>query len=532
MKLMKELSEEMFRNDTFLQNIPSERSRIITQDDLDSKSWQKLNAWVKKVRDQISEHKDFKIKGWTIRDLGASYSERFPCPLSYVEVLTKENGIVRYAVTAFFDGKSILLSYKRLSSSDTVPVSGINLDNGAAWLTNEVRRICLPLLCRKTVVIDRRPLVEARLKANMVWAHEIDPTELAQAIQSTADVGLFLLIHAVGAAISSFLPDTCRFFYYASVICSGTEKTAKLQTDALRKILAAFTFAQGLEAPVGLVPEITVQSQGDLELLQKIPSIPVLVHVDLDAIQKKLTTIMQSAQTDLAVSGQSRYPFGTVPLLVGSELPTEHISLRLTWSALEPIDWDSIDLLRTATADILCKPQCVANCIASAMLHSPLSDRTYPVAQFLIAAKVLDTWLLEGSAAQGALLQRAENIVDQIWNDEEVREKRFATALDMLIDSNTTAKWVAESVKEMEEGQIGFQYAKQDGTRWVAFELKEAFPQLLLQLGLKKEDSSEFRTYLKKLGVLEQSSDKIRGQAQKPSSHVLFAASKLGYEVP
>ena len=398
------------------------------------------------------------------------------------------------------------------------------------WLTNEIRRICLPLLCCKTVVIDRRPLIGRQLKANKVWAHEIEPTELAQAIQSTADVGVFLLIHAVGAAISSFLPDTCRFFYYASVLCSGMEKTAKLQTDALRKILAAFTFAQGLEAPVGLVPEITVQSQSDLELLKKIPSIPVLVHVDLDAMQKKLTTMMQSAQTDLAVSGQSRYPFGTVPLLVGNELPTEHISLRLRWSALEPINWDSIDLLRTATANLFRKPQRVADCIASAMLNSPSGDRTYPAAQFLTAAKVLDTWLLEGSAAQGTFLQQAEGIVCKIWNSEEAREKRFAIALDMLTDPNTTAEWVAESVKGMEEGKIGFQYAKQDGTHWVAFELKEAFPQLLLRLGLKEEDSSEFRTYLKKLGVLEQSSDKIRGQAQKPSSHVLFPASKLGYE--
>lgn len=531
MRKIVEFLEEMFRHDSFAQFVPVERTCVITQDDAGEKGWEEITEWAETVRDRVSDHAEFKVKGWTIRDHGACYCERFPCPLPHVEVLT-EKSIWRYAVTAFFDGKSALLSCKRLSNGDSVPVAGVNLDSGAAWLTNEIRRLCLPMLCRKTVVLDRRPCVKSRLKLNKSWTYEVDPTELAEAIRNAADVVIFLLVHTVEAAITSFIPENFRLFYYPAVVCSGAEQTAKVQTDTLRRILAAFTFIQGLETPTGLVPELAVQSQEDLKLLQSVSSIPVLVHIDLDAMQKKMTTLMQSAQTDLAASGKSRLPLGTVPILVGSELPSEHVSLLFSWGALEPIHWEAIDLLRTATANLLRKPQRVANRIASAIQDMSLADRTYPTAHFLTVSGILDELFLAETSTEGVFLQRAESLVDQIWNNEEAREKRFAAAFDLLQDPNTTAAWIADSAKEMAEGQIGFLYAKQDGTRWVAFELKEAFPQILLQLGLKGQDSVEFRAYLKKLGILESSSEKIRGQAQKPSSHVLFPASKLGYEDP
>lgn len=528
MRKIVEFLEEMFRHDSFAQFVPVERTCVITQDDAGEKGWEEITEWAETVRDRVSDHAEFKVKGWTIRDHGACYCERFPCPLPHVEVLT-EKSIWRYAVTAFFDGKSALLSCKRLSNGDSVPVAGVNLDSGAAWLTNEIRRLCLPMLCRKTVVLDRRPQIKARLKSNKSWIWPIAPDALAEGIRSALDIEIFLMIHTTEVALSSFIPDEVKPFYYAEVACSGVEQTAKLQTETLRKMLAAFTFAQGLEAPIGMVPEITMQAQGDLELLQKVKSVPVLAHVDQDGVQKKLTTLMQSAQSDLAVSGRSRYPFGTVPILVGSALPTDAVSLRLNWPSFEKVDWKSVRILQAAAANILRKPYRLAQNFISAVYAMPVEDRTYSASHFLTVAEALDEMLLKNSGFRGILLQRAEGIVEKIWDDADARDKRFATAAELLMDRQFTEAWIAPSAKEMLEDHLGFRYQKKDGSRWVAFELNTAFPQLMVHLGLRKTESSAFRDYLKNRDFLEVSSQKVRGRDQTtPCAHVLFRAEMLG----
>lgn len=127
MRKIVEFLEEMFRHESFAQSVPVERTCVITQDDAGEKGWEEITEWAETVRDRVSDHAEFKVKGWTIRDHGACYCERFPCPLPHVEVLT-EKSIWRYAVTAFFDGKSALLSCKRLSNGDSVPVAGVNLE--------------------------------------------------------------------------------------------------------------------------------------------------------------------------------------------------------------------------------------------------------------------------------------------------------------------------------------------------------------------------------------------------------------------
>lgn len=523
------LFEIIFCDDAFLQTAPVERILFLDEQDTPDKTWRSLREWAQKVRGRIAEHKQFKLKAWTVRDKGSAFVEWLPCPLPNADVLT-EGGIVRYAATLFFNGKTALISLKRLNASDTVPVSGINLDAGAALLTNEIRRLCLPMISRETVVIDRRHIVKTALKANADNTYPVSPQVAADAIKSLPEIGIFLLVHAVEAAICTFLPDDTRGLYSPAVMLSETVQTASLQVNVLRQLLAEWTFGRGLNAPVGLVPEITLQTQGDLELLQTVSSVPVLAHVDLDALQKKLTTLMQSAQTDLAVSGRSRHPFRTVPLLVGSELPADNVTLRLNWSAYEKIDSKTIAVVKNAMADILHKPSRLARTVTAAVYTMPLGDRTYPAAHFLTVSDVLDAELFVGTPFRGTLNQRAESIVGSIWAAEDAQEKRFAAAVDMLTNRATTDALVAPSVNEMTDKHLGFFYRTQDGQRWAAFELNECFPALMARVGLDAKESKAFREYAKRRGFLVKLSEKIRGREKTPGSHVLFCAEKLGYE--
>ena len=519
----------IFCDDSFLLTAPNERILFLDEQNIPAKAWSLLHEWARDVRKQVAEYKQLKVKGWTVRDRGSSFIEWIPCPLPNVDVVT-ESGIVRYAATLFFNGATGLISLKRLTASDTVPVSGINLDAGAASLTNEIRRLCLPMIARETVVVDRRRVVKDDLKSNAARSYSVSAQSAANAIASLPAVGIFLMVHAVEAAICTFLPDDTRGFYYPSVALSETRRTASLQTDVLRRLSAELTLGRGLNTPVGMTSEITLQTQGDLELLQKVSSVPVLVHVDLDGMQKKLTTLMQAAQIDLAVSGRSRYPFRTVPLLIGSELPADNVTLRLNWPAFEKIGDQNIAAVKAAVAGILCKPCRLARHIAAAVYAMSLEDRTYPAAHFLAVSDAIDAELFDDTPFRGTLNQRAEAIVGAIWDAQDAREKRFAAAVDMLTNRTTTEALVAPSASEMTDKQLGFFYRTEDGQRWAAFELNECFPALMTRVGLKAQESKGFREYLKKRGLLSKLSEKIRGRGKTPCSHVLFYAEKLGYK--
>lgn len=522
------LFEIIFCDDAFLQTAPVERILFLDEQDTPAKTWRSLREWAQETRRRIAEYKQFKLKDWTVRDKGSAFLEWLPCPLPNVNVLT-ESGIVRYAAVMFFNGKTALISLKRLNASDTVPVSGINLDSGAAWLTNEIRRLCLPMIAREMVIIDRRLVVKDALKSNAKRSYFVSSQSAADAIRSLPGIEIFLLVHAVEAAICTFLPDDTRGLYYPAVTLSETAQTASLQTDALRRLLAEWTFGQGLNTPVGMTPEITLQTQSDLDLLQTVSSVPVLAHVDLDAMQKKLTTLMQSAQTDLAVSGRSRYPFRTVPLLIGSELPADNVTLKLNWSAYEKIGSQNIALVKNAMADILRKPSRLAREITAAVYAMSLDDRAYPAAHFLTVSDVLDAELFGDTPFRGTLKQRAEAIIGAIWDAEDAQEKRFAAAIDMLTNRSTTEALVAPYASDMTDKQLGFIYRTQDGQRWVAFDLNEGFPALMSQVGLDAKESKVFREYAKRRGFLVKLSEKIRGREKTPGSHVLFCAEKLGY---
>ena len=121
MEKVNNLIHSLFNPHTFLREVPSSLSRVLTPDDVGGKTWKKLTARAEEVRNRLRSHKKVKVDAWTLRDKGAAYLEMLPCPLGVVQVLTND-AIVRYAVVMFYQEEHILLSVQKLKAGDTVSV--------------------------------------------------------------------------------------------------------------------------------------------------------------------------------------------------------------------------------------------------------------------------------------------------------------------------------------------------------------------------------------------------------------------------
>lgn len=84
MEKVNNLIHSLFNPHTFLREVPSSLSRVLTPDDVGGKTWKKLTARAEEVRNRLRSHKKVKVDAWTLRDKGAAYLEMLPCPLGVV----------------------------------------------------------------------------------------------------------------------------------------------------------------------------------------------------------------------------------------------------------------------------------------------------------------------------------------------------------------------------------------------------------------------------------------------------------------
>ena len=241
MSKINNLLYEMFKPHTFLREAPSGLSRVFTPDDVSKKTWKELTARAKEVRNRLRSHKKIKVDAWALRDKGAAYLEMLPCPLGVVEVRTAD-AIMRYAAVMFCQKKHILLSVQKLKAGDTVSVTGLNLDSGAADLVNLTWRLCQSELAQRTIVIDRRNTIEATLNAKSSQAMLIEPGVTAEDIRRLPPVGIFVLVHCVEAALTPLMKREARGFYYPEIVLSDKEEVAVMQRAELRHLLAEWSF--------------------------------------------------------------------------------------------------------------------------------------------------------------------------------------------------------------------------------------------------------------------------------------------------
>ena len=527
MEKVNNLIHSLFNPHTFLREVPSSLSRVLTPDDVGGKTWKKLTARAEEVRNRLRSHKKVKVDAWTLRDKGAAYLEMLPCPLGVVQVLTND-AIVRYAVVMFYQEEHILLSVQKLKAGDTVSVTGLNLDSGAADLVNLTWRLCQSELAQRTIVIDRKSTIAAVLKERSSQAMLIEPGVTAEDIRRLPPVGIFVLVHCVETALTPLMKREARGFYYPAIVLSDKEDVAVMQRAELRHLLAEWSFVRGCGNPSGLAAEVVIQSEADIRLLQSIKGLPVLARSDSDPQQKKLTTLMQTAQIDLVEADRSPGVLQTVPLLIGTALPADNVALTMEWNTFEHIDRTAVHFLSQALAEKFGRLDAAVARLEQELLPLRLSEHTYPAAHFLAASRAVDHILFDETEWRGTLVEQAEKLVETIDASEDNRLRRYADAATLLQERQQLEPYVAESADDMTEQHLGFLHLDKNGNQWLAFSLDD-FAALIEKFGLLAADSLPFRKYLTELGFMTSASGKARGRDKKSSTHVLLHAEKCGY---
>lgn len=527
MEKVNNLIHSLFNPHTFLREVPSSLSRVLTPDDVGGKTWKKLTARAEEVRNRLRSHKKVKVDAWTLRDKGAAYLEMLPCPLGVVQVLTND-AIVRYAVVMFYQEEHILLSVQKLKAGDTVSVTGLNLDSGAADLVNLTWRLCQSELAQRTIVIDRKSTIAAVLKERSSQAMLIEPGVTAEDIRRLPPVGIFVLVHCVETALTPLMKREARGFYYPAIVLSDKEDVAVMQRAELRHLLAEWSFVRGCGNPSGLAAEVVIQSEADIRLLQSIKGLPVLARSDSDPQQKKLTTLMQTAQIDLVEADRSPGVLQTVPLLIGTALPADNVALTMEWNTFEHIDRTAVHFLSQVLTEKFGRLDAAVARLEQELLPLRLSEHAYPAAHFLAASRAVDHILFDETEWRGTLVEQAEKLVETIDASEDNRLRRYADAATLLQERQQLEPYVAESADDMTEQHLGFLYLDKDGNQWLAFSLDD-FAALIEKFGLLAADSLPFRKYLTELGFMTSASGKARGRDKKSSTHVLLHAEKCGY---
>ena len=527
MEKVNNLIHSLFNPHTFLREVPSSLSRVLTPDDVGGKTWKKLTARAEEVRNRLRSHKKVKVDAWTLRDKGAAYLEMLPCPLGVVQVLTND-AIVRYAVVMFYQEEHILLSVQKLKAGDTVSVTGLNLDSGAADLVNLTWRLCQSELAQRTIVIDRKSTIAAVLKERSSQAMLIEPGVTAEDIRRLPPVGIFVLVHCVETALTPLMKREARGFYYPAIVLSDKEDVAVMQRAELRHLLAEWSFVRGCGNPSGLAAEVVIQSEADIRLLQSIKGLPVLARSDSDPQQKKLTTLMQTAQIDLVEADRSPGVLQTVPLLIGTALPADNVALTMEWNTFEHIDRTAVHFLSQVLTEKFGRLDAAVARLEQELLPLRLSEHTYPAAHFLAASRAVDHILFDETEWRGTLVEQAEKLVETIDASEDNRLRRYAAAATLLQERQQLEPYVAESADDMTEQHLGFLYLDKDGNQWLAFSLDD-FAALIEKFGLLAADSLPFRKYLTELGFMTSASGKARGRDKTSSTPVLLHAEKCGY---
>ena len=527
MEKVNNLIHSLFNPHTFLREVPSSLSRVLTPDDVDGKTWKKLTERAEEVCERLCSHKKLRLQSWTLRDKGTAYLEILPCPIGVVEILT-EDAVVRYAAVMFYQKKHILLSVQKLKAGDTVSVTGLNLDSGAAELVNLTWRLCQSELAQRTIVIDRKSTIAAVLKERSSQAMLIEPGVTAEDIRRLPPVGIFVLVHCVEAALTPLMKREARGFYYPEIVLSDKEDVAVMQRAELRHLLAEWSFVRGCGNPSGLAAEVVIQSEADIRLLQSIKGLPVLARSDSDPQQKKLTTLMQTAQIDLVEADRSPGVLQTVPLLIGTALPADNVALTMEWNTFEHMDRIAVRFLSQVLTEKFGRLDAAVARLEQELLPLRLGEHTYPAAHFLAASRAVDHILFDETEWRGTLLEQAKKLVETIDASEDNRLRRYADAATLLQERQQLEPYVADSADDMTEQHLGFLYLDKDGNQWLAFRLDD-FVALIEKFGLLAADSLPFRKYLTELGFMTSASGKARGRDKKSSTHVLLHAEKCGY---
>ena len=523
-KTVQQLVKKAFVSHAFAFSKPKQVSLLLGRDDLSGKVRKAIKAFARDCREQASDAKSCKANRFSLSDRSDTVLDFLPLPTPTVEVLTDE-GIVRYAGSLLLWPDHLLLSLQQVQTGkNSDALAGINLSGKELRLAGKFMTLTGQRICRQSIVVDRRSHARSNMRLATSFLSAPSADLLADAIVHLPMPHLFGAVHAVLATLMPLLDEDTKPYYLPALrLDEDNDTVCEMQLEELRRALGGLAFARDRSGGGPLLPELALQDAASIRTLGQVKGLPVLAVVDRDPVQRDLTDAMQRAHCELIATGFAKHPLRTLPLLTGAALPAGNVILALDWPVFTAADPDDLAALRQAFGAMLRDPQGVADRLDRAIHRMALDGRPYAEIYLETATAVLDERLFGQTAQAGTLERRICELIDRHRDQQAEQQRRFDCALACLPGLLTDPDIVAENVKALrEQGGLGFRYTTKDGGQFAAFELGEDFPALLRKLGLRVDDSTSFREFLRQHDLIREASRNIRGRSGESCSHVLI----------
>lgn len=328
---------------------------------------------------------------------------------------------------------------------------------------------------------------------------------------------------AVLASLMPLLEDDAKPFFYPALRLSENETAAEMQRGLLRNVLGGFAFGRSDGQSAVRLLEISLQEKKDIQTLEKVNGLPVLANLDSEPVQRELTRAIQNKHCELLARGIAKHPLNTLPVIVGDALPAENAIFALDWPTFENANPEHIAVLRNAFGSLMKDAERLAAFISAHIERLSLDGVHYEQTYLWVVARELDDGLFGVTEHTGPLTDWAQRLVATREDQQAERQRRFAMALDIVRDTAQYDSLVAPDASEMTPEQLGFHYTDSQGDTFIAFALKEDFPQFMSQrLGLRAGDSVEFRRYLLNNSMMKTVSKNVRGRSRLSISYALI----------
>lgn len=522
-RLMKKLFEAILDREAFIFDAPKAFTRNFSRDMLTDDQLEVIDDWKAAVRGQINAAEKLHADKRGLADHSDTYFEMLPLPAPNIIVMC-DKCLIRYEIEVFAYKKGVLLSAVQAAVSENgVGIAGINLSGKERALVQTARQLTALDFLKNPIYVDRMSEWRDQLRCNTRFFVPPSVEQVTAALRETPIAIVWAMHAAVLASLMPLLEDDAKPFFFPALRLSENETVAEMQRDLLRNVLGGFTFGRSDGQSAVRLLEISLQEKKDIQTLEKVNGLPVLVNLDSEPVQRELTRAIQNRHLELLSFGIAKHPLHTLPVIVGDALPAENAIFALDWLTFENVNPEHIAVLRNAFGSLMKSAEHLAAYISAHIERISLDGVRYEQAYLWAIAQEFDEGLFGVTEHTGPLTDWAQCLIATREDQQAERQRRFAMALDIVRDTAQYDSLIAPDASEMTPEQLGFRYTDSQGDTFIAFALKEDFPQFMSQrLGLRAGDSTEFRRYLVQNGIMKTVSKNVRGRSRDSISHALI----------
>ena len=522
-ELIKKLFEAILGREAFIFEAPKTFTRNFSRDMLADDQLEIIDEWKAAVRGQINFAEKLHADKRGLADHSDTYFEMLPLPAPNIIVMC-DKCLIRYEIEVFAYKKGILLSAVQAAVSENgVGIAGINLSGKERALVQTARQLTAPDFLKNPIFVDRMSEWRNQLRTNTRFLVPPSVEQVTAALRETPIAIVWAMHTAVLASLMPLLEDDAKPFFYPALRLSENETAAEMQRGLLRNVLGGFAFGRSDGQSAVRLLEISLQEKKDIQTLEKVNGLPVLANLDSEPVQRELTRAIQNKHCELLARGIAKHPLNTLPVIVGNALPAENAIFALDWPTFENANPEHIAVLRNAFGSLMKSAKHLAAYISAHIERLSLDGVRYEQAYLWAIAQEFDDELFGVTEHTGPLTDWAQRLIATREDQQAERQRRFAMALDIVRDTAQYDSLIAPDASKMTPDQLGFQYTDSQGDTFIAFALKEDFPQFMSQrLGLRAGDSVEFRRYLLNNSMMKTVSKNIRGRSRDSISHALI----------